>query len=118
MANRVKGEVAFEAEGVQHVLVLDFNAMCSLEDELDIPLAQLGEAMTGGRMSLLRSVFRAALEARQPGITSQQAGHLIQVIGLPRTTELIGEAFAAANPAVEGEQGGRPPRKARAGTGS
>ena len=34
MVNAVKGEVAFEVEGRSYKLVLDFNALCEVEDVL------------------------------------------------------------------------------------
>lgn len=118
MANAVRGEVGFSLQGEAYILVLDFNALCDLED--DLPGLMAGEAEIKSP-SAIRAVFHAALQARHPQIDVRGAGALIHELGLERAGELIKEAFAASYPTpASGGKGAARPRtaKSRPGAGS
>ena len=114
MANGTKGEVAFTAAGGSFTLVYDFNALCTIESELGIDPDQLG---TISGPSMVRSVFRVGLDARHPGMTDLEAGHLIHEIGMEKAGELIADAFKAAFPdAKPASAEGKAPRSKKPGT--
>lgn len=103
MANPVKGEVAFEVEGQTYKLVLDFNALCEVEEVLG------AGGMDLARPKAIRAIFWAALLRHHPDVTVQDAGDLIGALGLERAGEVVAEAMnrsglaggdgqAAANP--------------------
>lgn len=108
MANRVKGEVGFEVDGEDYVLLLDFNALCDLED--DLPGLMDGTAEIRSPKAI-RRVFHAGLQAHHEGLTEREAGVLIQGLGLERAGQLVKESFAASFP----EQGGKGPARPRSG---
>lgn len=118
MANAIKGEVAFQAAGADYVLLLDFNALCDLEE--DFPGLMDGTAEIKSPRAI-RRVFHAGLAEHQPGIDERGAGSIIQAVGLEEAAVLIKKAFDASFPkATEGEDGPRPqkaPAKAGAGSG-
>lgn len=95
-ANRLKGEVAFEANGEDYVLLLDFNALCDLED--DLPGLMDGTAEIKSPKAI-RRVFHAGLAAHHAGVDVRGAGALVQALGLERAAELIKESFSASFPA-------------------
>lgn len=107
MANRVRGEVAFESEGQDYVLLLDFNALCDLED--DFPGLMNGTAEFTSPKAI-RRVFLAGLSAHQPGMDEHGAGRLIHELGFERAGDLIRQSFEAAFP-----KGGEEPARPRTG---
>lgn len=115
MTNRVKGEVAFEAEGQEYVLLLDFNALCELEDE--VPGLMNGTAEMASP-KVIRAVFHAGLQARHSGLGLRDAGEIIQSIGLETAANLVRLAFEASFPATTGGEGQARPRKAPAKAGA
>lgn len=64
MANPHRGEYEFEANGKRNKLFFSADAICSLEEELDLGLNDIGERMRDAeklRMSMVRTMFRVAL---------------------------------------------------------
>lgn len=108
----LKGEVGFEADGESYTLLLDFNALCDLEDSLPGLMDGTAEIKSP---KAIRSVFHAGLQARHDGLTTRDAGDLIQAIGLDVAGELVAEAFSASF--GKGGEGKPRPRKATAGAG-
>lgn len=108
MANVIKGEVDFSADGEDYILVLDFNALCDLES--DYPGIMDGSfEMKSPRA--VRKVFQVGLSKHHSDISEIAAGEIIQSIGIPEAAELVGKAFKASFP--EAAKGGkaRPPAK-------
>lgn len=123
MINPIKGEVAFEAGGQRYVLLLDFNVLIAIEQELGVKAPDLSDFI-GKPMDpvTFRTLFRVALNELQPDLTDHDAGRLITAVGgVQAALSLIAQALVAAwTPAdAEGEVNGSRPRKAqaRAGTG-
>lgn len=116
MANRVKGEVAFEAGEQEYVLLLDFNALCDLED--DFPGLMDGQVEFKSPKAI-RRVFHAGLAEHHPDLTERDAGRLLHELGLAQAGVVIQEAFKASFPDADaGGEGASRPRKARPGAGS
>ena len=115
MANPLKGEVGFKAGSGDFVLVYDFNALCTLEEDLGVGVEEIGEKLNS--VSSLRTVFRAGLEAKHGRMTDIEAGNLIHQVGLTKAGDLVVKALKAAFP--EASAGGKGKAKAGAtgGTG-
>ena len=110
----VNGSLTFEAAGARHTLRYGINALCEMEARLGTTVGKIGELMAAGlSMQQLRTVFACGLETPA---TDQEAGVLIDEIGLARAGDLVGEAMQAAFPEADGAKSS--PRKAAAGTGS
>ncbi|ORE90193.1 hypothetical protein ATO13_23196 [Stappia sp. 22II-S9-Z10] len=113
MGAQRNGELMFQALGRNLILVFDFNALCTIEDELDVAVSELQAVMQSPRMKQIRTIFRVGLSRHQPNVDDIVAGEIIGDVGMQRAANLIGEAFAAAFPQADGEGGGstgsRPP---------
>lgn len=107
MANAIKGEVGFTADGQDYTLLLDFNALCELEDV--VPGLMAGSAEIQSPRAV-RAVFHAALREHHPDLDEKAAGRIIQAAGIERAAELIGEAMAASFGKPEGKGPARPPK--------
>lgn len=117
MATKIKGEVSFPAAGSTWTLVYDFNALCSIEDELEVKIDDVGERLSSP--SMIRSVFRIGLAAHHGVMTDLEAGRIIHDMGAAAAAQVIGEAFQAAfpPPAEPGSAEGKAPAPRKRGTG-
>lgn len=118
MSNPLKGEVGFEVEKKRYVLCLDVNAICALEQELDITAAEFGKMLERPlTLSETRAIFWAGLREHHEALTLRDAGRIIQGLTPARRNELIYEgvsaAFPSAEPAKEGAAPARPRTRAR-----
>lgn len=109
--NPIKGEVGFEVEGQTYTMVLDFNALCELE-ETGVQLSALSD--NGIQLKVLRAVFWAALRAHHD-VTLKQAGDLIAALTLSKATDLITKAMERSG--LFSEEKEARPLKAPAKTG-
>lgn len=131
MANAHRGEVALQAGEATYRLCFTIDALCQLEDRLDLSIVQISERMQGGtpRLSLMRALLWAGLQTHHAPIDEKTAGELIGEIG---AVELMNGVMAAMNRAFgeddtapDAAAGGaapadpRPPgrRRARAASG-
>ncbi len=113
MANPVRGEVAFEVEGRAYKLVLDFNALCEVEDVLG------AGGMDLARPKAIRAIFWASMLRHQPDATVQDAGDLIGALGLEEAGRVVAEAMNRSGLAGgDGEATANPQRASRAASTS
>lgn len=112
MANAHRGEVVLKAGAATYRLCFNIDALCQLEDRLDLSVVQISERMEGGtpRLSLLRALLWAGLQTHHAPIDEKTAGELIGEIG---AVELMGHimlamnrAFGEDDTAPEAEAGG------------
>ena len=113
MTNPVRGEVAFQSGDEEYTFLLDFNALCDLEE--DMPGLMDGKVELKSP-TLIRKVFLVGLQARHPGLTEREAGDLVHAVGLDGAADLISQSFKASFPAAKGDK--RPPQKRSPGAGS
>lgn len=117
MAVTIKGEVGFRATGQSWTLVYDFNALCTIEEELEVDVADVGEKLSSPKM--IRSIFRIGLAAHHGAMSDLEAGRLIHDMGAAEAAQVIAKAFQAAFPEAKdggGTEGNEPKTKSR-GTG-
>ncbi len=105
MAAAIKGEVGFKAGESDYILLLDFNALCDLED--DFPGIMDGSFELKSPKAI-RRVFRAGLAEHHPDLDDKAAGRVIQEVGIAKAGDLIGQAFKASFP--EAAKGDGSPR--------
>jgi hypothetical protein len=113
MANKQRGEVGFELDGVNYTLRFSTNAMCELEDATGVPVLQLANSLQDERsvsIKTLRAMFAAGLSDTSD-ISIKEAGDIIDGLGIPRAGELIGQAFMAAFPEADSDAVGKPKAK-------
>lgn len=108
MTNSVKGEVTLNREGKEpFTLAMTFNALVSLEDDLNLPINEIANNLGDTakfRLGLLRKVFHSALKEHHPDMSEENVGKLIQEIGITTAVAKMQEAFAAAFPKQGGAQ--------------
>ena len=113
MVNAVKGEVAFEVGGQAYKLVLDFNALCEVEDVLG------AGGMDLARPKAIRAIFWASMLRYQPNVTVQEAGDLIGALGLEEAGRIVAEAMNRSGLAGgDGEAAANPQKASRAASTS
>lgn len=131
----VKGEVRFEAGGGVFIAVFGFAAMAAMEAHFDEPFAKairrvfpqataeiaadpekLAELGAQVRVADLGAVFGFALLKHHPKLTQDHIDNLIDVIGLPRATQIVADSLRAAlgdgnSGGGDGAAAGNPPRR-------
>lgn len=100
MANAARGEVTFKVGAARYTLKFSTNAICELEEHLDLGLNSIVANME--RLTTVRALLWAGLRAHHPEMTISGAGELIDKCGMTEATEVIGKALTAAFPAKEG----------------
>jgi hypothetical protein len=103
MANKLAGEVEFEAGDKKHVLRLDMNALISIQaavgiedDEAfwDCLLTKLS-----GSLKFYRILIYHGLKANEPdGFTEEEAGRITTAYGSHRMIDIVSEAIKWALP--------------------
>lgn len=118
MANKVKGEVNFRVGAKTYTLKFSSNALIDLEDVLGEDIQSVGGAMQAegkGKLKVLRAMMWAGLQTHHEGLTTREAGDLMDGLGHALAGQKIAEAFALAFPKSGGGEGGpRPQEAARA----
>lgn len=103
MANSEKGEVSFEVEGKTYKLRYSTNALCEMEDAAGVGAVEFANSLSDEkkvRIKDLRTMFWAGLFDNHK-ITIEEAGSLLDVVGLEFVGSLCGEAFTLAFPVAE-----------------
>lgn len=119
MANREKGEVTIDVEGTPYLLVMDFEAMCQLEDKLstaekDVTFVEVMQKADRGSLRHLRAVLWAALLRHQPDMTLQDVTALIDKLGgVAGVHKALLAVNKATRPDAEDMPKGKRPQKAQ-----
>ena len=102
MANKLAGEVEFEAGGKKHVLRLDVNALIAAQAAMRI---EDDEAFWGLLMNKLtgsligyRTIVYHGLKETEPDITEAEAGQIITLYGSQKMLAVVAEAIKWALP--------------------
>lgn len=96
MANPLKGEVPITIGGTSYVLKLSYNALCDVEQSMGQKAPEIIREVGTGSWTAARALFCAALRHSKPDLTLEQAGELIQSMGMKASTEALTNAFTAA----------------------
>lgn len=95
MANLLRGEVAFEADGESYVLRFGTNELVSLEQRLGVKARQFGEVLADASFEQVRAIFAVGLQ-RHHKCTEDAAGDIMDLVGLQPAAGLIKAALEAA----------------------
>lgn len=98
MSNHQTGRVAVEALGKVFTLQFSINALCALEAELGTNEAMDIQALIGERPSVtvLRTLFWAALIENHAGTSKEDAGKIMDALGLMQSAEIMTRALVMA----------------------
>jgi hypothetical protein len=105
MANRQRGEVAFEADGKAHVLRFDTNRLCDLEDIFGMSVNEVIDLLKDQkkvRLGTVRKLVWAGLGGKAV-MSVEEAGDVVSALGIQAAMEKVGEAMILAFPASEGD---------------
>lgn len=106
MGNKVKGQVTRTIGGRAYIFELSANALCELEDLLDMAVTKFAARAAAEDLGMreLRALFWAALIEHQEQITLKEAGRLMSQVGdMAAQSEFLGDLFSAAMPDVDAE---------------
>lgn len=96
----MRGRISFEADGQAHALHYSHNAICRLEETTGKSLGQLTRELESmGENLSVRSVRQLFWGGLPEGTTLEQAGEIMDAVGLQGAGDLIARAVAAAFPA-------------------
>lgn len=99
MANREKGEFEFEVKGVKHVLLMNEDAICDAEAEVDLGIEEMVVRLQrGANLRIIRAMIRTASQGR---LTREQVSAIIKEIGVKPALGIVIGAYVAANPPAE-----------------
>lgn len=85
------------ADGKTHNIRFDYNALCALEDEFKISIADLGVILSGPiGLKQIRAILWAGLLHENESLTAKDAGALIEVDSMAQLAEAISNALSAA----------------------
>ncbi len=118
MANAYRGEVEHVFGGELGTLVfrLGMNELAALEAALGLKnIAELGTRLMG-QTSIrdVRTITKHALSKHHPKLTESQVGDIMDVLGLPKTAEILGKCLEFSfdgpngNPAEPGAEASPP----------
>ena len=111
LMNTKRGAVSFETEGGARALRFSTNAMVSYQDATNETLMDGLQALQEkpGDMKRMRALFWAGLG----GGALDEAGDIVDEIGLSEAFRLIGEAASLAFPAAPEDASGNPQKGRR-----
>jgi len=117
MSNSHLGKIDVRVDDKIWSLQFSINALCALEDELGAGQAVDIQTLIGESpsVSTLRTLFWAALQEHHAGITKEDAGRVMNALGILRATSIITQALLAAFGEMAKAQGDSGPL---AGTGA
>ena len=107
MANPHRGEVSFDLDGQTYTLSFSANALCELEDLLNLGVNEITVRLSQSdkvRIKTVRAVFWAALTDHHPDITVKDAGVLLTRLTVAKAIDLIAQAFSRAFPDQEAKE--------------
>jgi hypothetical protein len=105
MSNSIKGEVTIKrgTDKKELTMVLGVNQLIYLEEQLDSNVNSIVAQLSNSdsiKVGLLRKIFFASLVKHQPDMTEDDAGDIMQEIGLDQAMTKITETIQAAFPKV------------------
>lgn len=95
----MRGAIAFTAGGEERVIRFSTNAMCRYQDMSGETLMQAVGALQKTPDDMVRQ--RRLFSAGVVGLSEEEAGDIMDELGLMEAADLIGRAFDAAFPAPE-----------------
>ena len=116
-----KESVAIELGGKTYHLRYTFNALIALEDELGIPISDIGSILSDKvKLRPIRALVWAGLIHEDKGLTLEGVGEMLGLSDLAAIAEKVGEAFMLAFPDAEDTSKNEPSQagKSKPGTGS
>lgn len=102
--NSRRGAVEFEADGTAYVMAFTTNAMVRYADAAGESLVEGFQKVETGGLDVrrVREMFRVAVT---PAVTAEEAGDLIDALGLKSAIDLLGRAARAAFDGLEAADG-------------
>ena len=96
-----KESISIELGGKVRHLRYTFNALVALEEELGIPISEIGEILAKPRLKPIRALIWASLLHEDKSLTPEDVGEMLGPERLGEIAEKVGEAFTIAFPDAE-----------------
>ena len=99
---KIKNSVPVELGGKTRHLRFSFNALVALEDELGIPISEIGDVLSGSvKLRDLRSLIWAGLLHEDKTLSTEDVGEWLDFSILEVVAGKLRDAFEAAFPVEE-----------------
>jgi len=100
MTNPIKGEVPLEIGDKRYTFVLGTYALAALERRMKMPWPRIFKRATDGEWGIddVLAVVHCGLLRHHRQLTEEQVADLIDIAGLDRINEMIGEAVKLMQP--------------------
>jgi hypothetical protein len=94
MANKQRGMVKVQLDKMRN-LRYTMNALAEIEDQLGVPLSEMGEI----KMTIknVRVILWSGLIHEDPELTQEEVGNMVDLENMQEVQEKIAEAFAMAD---------------------
>lgn len=97
--------IPIELGGKTRHIRYTFNALVTLEDELGIPISEIGEIMSGSvSLKNLRRLIWAGLIHEDKDLTQEEVGEFLSLADITEIADKLARAFEAALPSGEDNQ--------------
>ena len=94
-----KQSITIKFNGETRHLRYDFNAFVALEEELGIPISEIGDKVAGSvGFKDMRAIVWAGLIHEDKKLTLSDVGNMLEPSNLAEIAEKVGEALVAAFP--------------------
>jgi len=120
-ANRLKGEVAITGpDGTTYTFRPTINAFVAIEPQIGMTADEMMAAAERGSLAAMRAVIWVCLQKHHSDTvaTLEDAGNLIDEIGLPVIAQAFGDLVKANTPESDGGTGNPPAAQRGTGDGS
>src|SRR5262245_53255773 len=103
MANPLKGEVSFEANGRRYIFVLGTYGLAALQRRSGMSTAAFfNRQKTEFGMDDILAIVWCGLQRHHKSITEEEASDVIDQLGQERIGEIISEGISLAFPSADG----------------
>jgi hypothetical protein len=116
MANQLRGEAGFKADGKDYTIVFTIDAFCHLEDRLDQDIGEILQRCRKElkRLGFLRTLLWAGLREKHGDVDEEACGDLVAKVGVVAMGTLLATAMMQAMPppkeAAKRTEGPRKPK--------
>jgi hypothetical protein len=103
MANKFRGEVKLTAGEKEFTLVYDCNAVCALEQALNLSMTEFAQRTAAGRLGFTgaRALLWAGMLQKHASTTLAKCGDIVDEVGIKQITETCWDGLKHVFPELE-----------------
>ncbi len=107
MANKYRGEAKLTVEEKEFTLVYDCNAVCALEQEMNLSMTEFAQRTAAGRLGFTgaRALLWAGMLSKHQSTSLTKCGEIINEVGIKAVVETCWNALRHVFPTAEPDAG-------------